>query len=511
MTQPILSVTTISKSYGGVKALDSVTLEVWAGEVFGVIGPNGAGKSTLVGVVGGSIAATSGAIHLNGVDVTALDAPHRARLGIGRTHQIPRPFTKMSVFDNLMLAATNSGHSEKIHVHRDHVREILDRTGLAAMANTNAGNLTLLRRKRLEMARAMALRPKVLLLDEIGAGLVESETQELITLVNDLRSSVDSIVLIEHVMDVITGCCDRTAVLDFGKLVTSGPTRTVLADPEVAAVYLGTAAHTHKAEGTMDEVKTAPSARVDISSLVNLGESLVNDHALLQVSNLSVQYGGLKALRDVSIEVHEGETVALLGANGAGKTTLARAISGALPISSGEIVFSGKTLQGLRADEVTALGIAQCMEGRRIFGSLSIEENLLIGGRGVDRTTREARLSTVYEVFPILHERRKSSGTALSGGQQQMLAIGRALMSGPRLVIFDEISLGLAPIAVDRLYEVLESIKSSGVSIILVEQNVKRGLALAGRAYVLSQGKVALSGTAQEVANHPVLKSLYVG
>jgi ABC-type branched-subunit amino acid transport system ATPase component len=213
----------------------------------------------------------------------------------------------------------------------------------------------------------------------------------------------------------------------------------------------------------------------------------------------------------VNVTVGRGETVTLLGANGAGKTTFARAIAGALPLSAGRVRFFGRDIAGLRADRVTALGMAQCLEGRRIFGSLSVEENLILAAGTANAQLRTDRLDAVYAIFPILAERRRDSGVAMSGGQQQMLAIGRALMSAPKLLVFDEVSLGLAPIAVDRLYEALAAIQRSGVAMVLVEQNIGRGLSLANRAYVLSQGEVALAGTAAEVSRSPALAALYVG
>jgi ABC-type branched-subunit amino acid transport system ATPase component len=203
--------------------------------------------------------------------------------------------------------------------------------------------------------------------------------------------------------------------------------------------------------------------------------------------------------------------VTLLGVNGAGKTTLARAIAGALPPASGRIVFGGRDITGMRADRVTSLGVAQCLEGRRIFGSLTVEENLILGAGRAQPDTRRRRLEAVYAAFPVLAGLRHRSGTAMSGGQQQILAIGRALMSAPRLLVFDEISLGLAPIAVDGLYQALAALKASGVAMILVEQNIARGLSLADRAYVLARGEVALSGTAAEVGADPSLSSLYIG
>ena len=183
-----------------------------------------------------------------------------------------------------------------------------------------------------------------------------------------------------------------------------------------------------------------------------------------------------------------------------------------LPISAGEIRFAGRRVNGMSAHQIVRLGVAHCMEGRRIFADLTVEENLLLGGRTADsRVERDRRLASVYELFDALQERSAGSGAELSGGQQQMLAIGRALMAAPRLVLFDEISLGLAPITVDRLYEALASINSDGVAMIVIEQNVERGLALADNVAVLEKGRVALSGTPEEVRRDPRLLSLYVG
>lgn len=530
MTAAVLSVRALTRRFGGVTAVSELDLDVNPGEVLGVIGPNGAGKSTLVALVSGALAASSGSVSLDGKDITGLDAARRARLGIGRTHQIPRPFARISVLDNLLLAASNVSRGRSAHERKAGCLEILDRTGLLDVASQPAGQLTLLRRKRLELARAMALRPRVLLLDEIGAGLVESETRDLIDLITRLRGEVEAMLVIEHVMDVITACCDRTAVLDFGRLIATGPTREVLADATVAAVYLGTAAADHapspEAAGraASPEAAVPPSRRGDetaglgpvaasrqaVSSLVNLAAPAA-DRPLLAVEGLSVKYGELRALRGVDLTVSQAQTVTLLGANGAGKTTLAQAISGALRADGGRIVFDGHDITGMRADRVTALGIAQCLEGRRIFGTLTVEENLILGAGPAPAAVRRRRLDSVYEVFPALAEMRGRAGTAMSGGQQQMLAIGRALMSSPRLLILDEISLGLAPIAVDSLYLALAALKASGVAMILIEQNIARGLSLADRAYVLARGQVALSGSAAEVGANPVLSSLYVG
>jgi branched-chain amino acid transport system ATP-binding protein len=364
------------------------------------------------------------------------------------------------------------------------------RCGLSEFAHVRAENLGLLRLKRLELARALAVQPRILLLDEIGAGLVESELAELIELIRSLRDEVDAILVVEHVLDVIRECCDRLLVLDGGRVLVTGEPDEVLRDPQVAAVYLG----------------TSGGAEVRHSRKRAAGKPL------LEVKGIIARYGHFHALHDVTFGVAEGEVVTLLGANGAGKTTTARAISGMLPVSGGEIWFDGKRIDGRPSHEIVRLGIAHCVEGRRIFADLTVEENLLLGARGTaSAAQRTRRLEEVYDLFEALRERRGGSGAALSGGQQQMLAIGRALMAAPRLIIFDEISLGLAPIVVDRLYEALTAINDGGVSMIVIEQNVGRGLALADHVAVLEKGRVALAGTPAEVRADEHLISLYVG
>jgi ABC-type branched-subunit amino acid transport system ATPase component/ABC-type branched-subunit amino acid transport system permease subunit len=480
----------IGKVYGGVRAVDGVDLELRGGEVLGMIGPNGAGKSTLIGLLSGAISG-EGRVELFGEDVTGAGAQQRARRGIGRTHQVPRPFGQMTVMENLLVAHLHGAKGTR-RAARVECERILARCGLLEFAGTRASDLGLLRLKRLELARALAVRPRILLLDEIGAGLVESELRELIALIRTLRQEVDAILIVEHVIDVIRESCDRLVVLDGGRLLVSGEPGQVLADPQVAAVYLGTSGG--------EEVR-------HIS-----GRDRLPGRPLLEVKGVAARYGAFRALHEVSFSVGEGEVLALLGANGAGKTTTARSVSGMVPVSGGEIWFDGQRIDGRRPHDIVRLGIAHCMEGRKIFGDLTVEENLLLGARAAGSAReRNRRLGAVYEVFGALRERRGNSGFALSGGQQQMLAIGRALMAEPRLIVFDEISLGLAPIMVDRLYETLREINGRGVSMIVIEQNVERGLALADHVAVLEKGRVALVGTPAEMRADDRLLSLYVG
>ena len=524
MSGALLEIASLTKRFGGVTAVDRLDLRVGSGETLGVIGPNGAGKSTLVGLVSGALRCDAGRILVDGHEVTRLRAPARARLGIGRTHQVPRPFARMTVLENLLLGRIYGARVRAMGDARRQAMAILERTGLADVAGRPAGSLPLLRLKRLELARALALRPRLLLLDEIGAGLIESELPELIELIRSLRAEVEAVLVIEHVVEVIQACSDRVAVLDWGRKLIEGTPAEVLRDPEVAAVYLGTtatgpeaaaapaypaapAAHPAAAPARPGAL-AAPSAAAPVArpAASRAGEPL------LQVEGVAVRYGAVRALQDVSLELRRGEIVTLLGANGAGKTTAARAIGGMVPLAAGAVWYRGERIDGRRPDEIAGRGIAHCLEGRHIFADLSVQENLELGGRGTtDGAERRRRLHAVHHLFPVLAERGHLSGGLLSGGQQQMLAIGRALMAAPDFVIFDEISLGLAPVVVDRLYQALASVNQRGVAMLVIEQNVERGLALADRAYVLEKGRVALHGPPAAIRDDPHLLALYVG
>ena len=233
---------------------------------------------------------------------------------------------------------------------------------------------------------------------------------------------------------------------------------------------------------------------------------------LLEVQGLTVRYGSIEALRDVSLRVDEGDVVALIGANGAGKTTTLRAISGLVRPSRGSIRFAGQELTRLPPDRITAMGVAHVPEGRAIFANLSVQENLLLAtfARRDRRRVRED-LEAVYALLPRLAERRRQNAGTLSGGEQQMLAIGRALMSRARLMLLDEPSMGLAPLLVAEIFRILQDINRQGTTLLLVEQNARMALQVARRAYVLEAGRIVLAGPAQEVAADPAVREAYLG
>lgn len=225
--------------------------------------------------------------------------------------------------------------------------------------------------------------------------------------------------------------------------------------------------------------------------------------ALLETQNLNAHYGDFQALFGIDIELGETETVAIIGANGAGKTTLMRSISGVLRNDADAVSFDGKAIGAQSADEIMAQGVATVPEGRKLFPSLSVEENLMIGTYG-RKTSGHWTLKTVFDLFPILRERRHNPGTALSGGQQQMVAIGRALMSNPRVLLCDEISLGLAPVVIKDIYKAIPQIKAEGASMIVVEQDIAQAMAVADRVYCMMEGRVTLSGTPDSLSRDDI-------
>ena len=229
--------------------------------------------------------------------------------------------------------------------------------------------------------------------------------------------------------------------------------------------------------------------------------------SILECKNLIAKYGDFQALFGIDFHLEEGETVAIIGSNGAGKSTFLKSITGLISVDKESIVLNKVKIGGVEADEIAKLGIAMVPEGRKLFASLSVEENLLIGGE----TKREGvwNLEKVYEVFPILKERRNSPGTALSGGQQQMVAIGRALMSNPKVLLCDEISLGLAPVIVKDIYAIFPQIKSQGISIVIVEQDINQALKVSDRVYCFQEGHVSLQGNPNELSRDQISQAYF--
>ena len=233
---------------------------------------------------------------------------------------------------------------------------------------------------------------------------------------------------------------------------------------------------------------------------------------MLKVEKLNVHYGVIHALKDVSMEVKEGEIVSLIGANGAGKTTLLQTISGLLKKTSGEVVFLGKSMNKVSAKNIVKEGITQVPEGRHIFSGMSVYENLLMGAYlRKDKDGIKKDLQDIYQRFPILEKRSPQDASTLSGGEQQMLAMGRALMARPKILLLDEPSMGLAPILVKEIFNIIKDINEKGTTVLLVEQNAKMALSIADRAYVMETGNIVMTGTGAELVNSPEIQKAYLG
>ncbi|EFK39153.1 MULTISPECIES: ABC transporter ATP-binding protein [Peptoniphilus] len=230
---------------------------------------------------------------------------------------------------------------------------------------------------------------------------------------------------------------------------------------------------------------------------------------MLKVNKLDVYYGNIHAIKEINFHVEEGETICLVGANGAGKTTTLQSISGLIP-KSGKLEFMGKNISKLKANQITALGIAQVPEGRRVFTGLSVYDNLHLGSFLIKEDNTKI-LNRIYQMFPILEERKNQLAGTLSGGEQQMLAMGRALMSRPKLLLLDEPSMGLSPLYVEKIFKVIEMLREEKITMLLVEQNANLALEVSDRAYVLETGKIVKEGSAKELKNDPTIKTAYLG
>ena len=234
--------------------------------------------------------------------------------------------------------------------------------------------------------------------------------------------------------------------------------------------------------------------------------------AMLEVKDLHVYYGVIQALKGISFEVNQGEVIALIGANGAGKTTTLQTLTGLLSAKEGSVVFEGKDITRVPAHKIVEMGIAHVPEGRRVFSDLSVYENLIMGAyTRKDKAEIQKSLAGVYKRFPRLEERKGQRAGTLSGGEQQMLAVGRALMSNPKMILLDEPSLGLAPNFVEMIFGMIEKINKQGVTVLLIEQNANMALQVSQRAYVLENGLVSMSGKASDIANNPMVKKAYLG
>lgn len=507
-----LAVEGLSVSFGGLKALDDVSFRVRSGEVYGIIGPNGAGKTTLLNVITGLARPQSGAVSLFGRDITGLRPDLVNRLGIGRTFQNIRLFPRIGVSDNLLTGCHNrlaGGVSER-EARREAWREAWDALRLVGLENAGGAvdvlALSYADRRKLELARAILTGARVLLLDEPAAGMTAAEVRALGGQIRALKAAGFTIVLIEHHTELVMEVCDRVLVVDHGKKLVEDSPELVQSRPDVLEAYIGKAGL-----GPGDKRQTSGGAvsRREVNPTLG-ARSGARPAPLLKLAAVSSGYGPVQVLRDVDLEVAPGELVCLIGSNAAGKSTLLKTVMGLVSLKQGSIEFSGRRIDGLSTEDVVRAGIAVVPEGRRVFGRLTVAENLAAAYHGPGREDAE-RLEFVFALFPALAGRRFQKAGTLSGGEQQMLAIGRALIPRPKLILMDEPSMGLAPVVVERVFDAIAKIKDFGTAVLLVEQNARAALSIADWAYVLRHGEIAQAGSAGELAGEAAVTEAYLG
>jgi ABC-type branched-subunit amino acid transport system ATPase component len=470
----LLEVDGLTKRFGGLVAVKDIGFSIKGGEILGLIGPNGSGKSTVMKCIMGIEKPNAGTVKLEGINVAGWPTHRIARQGVGIVFQHSRPLQRQTILEHIKLALLPDN---LLMLFTDHnvsrrAEEIAARVGLAKVMHRLPRTLPFADLRRLELAKAIARNPKVVLIDEPFAGLTKAEVADFSNLIGSFRAEGHAVLLVDHNVKSVAALVDRALAMYLGEYVADGTAEEVMRNETVRAVYLGGKIET--AARPEREGKGRPP--------------------LLDVRNVGVLYGKAQALDDVSIHVGEGEFVSVVGLNGAGKTTLFNAISGLVP-SSGAVTWKGEAIGGMTPAKIARMGIVQCPETRELFGDMSVRENLDLGGQHLPVAETQRQLQWLFELFPILHSRQGQVARTLSGGEQQMLAIARALMMKPKLLILDEPTLGLAPVILEQLSKALEKLRqTTDITVLLGEQNVTFALPHADRVYVLEHAHIVWEG-----------------
>jgi branched-chain amino acid transport system ATP-binding protein len=522
--QDRLSCSGVTVRFGGLVAVNNAGLAVQPGKIVGLVGPNGAGKSTLFGVLSGLIKPSQGTVLLDGKDITHARPQLRAAGGLARTFQHPELFTGLTVREHLVLAYRAKHAKGRVlsdlftlgalrrasRAENNNVDELLEFVGLADAADRSALGLPLGMARLVELGRALAASPTVLLLDEPSSGLDTAETDAFEAVLQRIAADRGiSILLVEHDVELVMRLSSTVNVLDFGSMIATGTPEAIQANPAVRAAYLGEEVASKDAEAAAEpEV-----SRIDLVAVTEAAAGVPTESAsgpLLIADKLCVHYGDALALEDVSFSLGAGKVLAVLGANGAGKSTLARATSGLVGCHSGTLTFAGENISSWAPHRIRRAGLVHLPEGRGIFRALTVMDNVRMASATMgSRKARNDSVNLAMEIFPVLGERRNQVAGLLSGGEQQMLSLARALASSPQLIIADEMSLGLAPKMVDLVFDGLGRAREAGVTVIMIEQYVHRALAFADECLVLQRGSIAWQGPANEAGNE-VLRH-YIG
>ena len=476
----VLAARHIVKSFGGIRAVQGIDISIADRTLHALIGPNGAGKTTAFNLLSGMFPPDEGTVSLMGKSIAGHTPEEIARAGIGRSFQITNLFPALSVGENIRLAVqarhprrfdplTNALSIQAINSETDAVIRYL---GLAGIEKAEAGMLSYGGQRLLDMGVALATAPRVLLLDEPLAGLAAAERERIGAIIKRISSDLP-VLLVEHDIDRVFQLADQITVMNEGRVLLDGSVEDARSSAKVQEVYIGSGA---------TEIAARPR------------ETAARLNSLLAASHIDAFYGKSHILNDVSFTLHENEIIALLGRNGAGKSTLLKTLVGIAPASSGSIKLAESELIGLSAAQAARLGIGYVPQGRGLFAGMSVEHNLELGGlkrqtgNGV-HWTRER----IYEYFPRIRERLDSPADYLSGGEQQMVAVARALSGDVRVLLLDEPFEGLAPTVVEQLFETFDRLRKE-IAIIIVDHNLDLALALSDTTVALERGRVIHQG-----------------
>jgi ABC-type branched-subunit amino acid transport system ATPase component len=534
-TVDCLRVENLLKSFGGITAVNDVTFSVEEGSLLGVIGPNGCGKTTLVNLITGFIKPDSGRIIYRNRDITGLRPSRIANMGLGRTFQMVKPFYRLPAYKNLVIPL-GSPRVKKIGAHygdKDSTAlDILEDIGFERDSSVPYRQASVLPHgylKRLEMARLLALQSDLIIFDELYSGLSLAEVASITPLIKKLISQGKTIIMIEHRLKELFRIADRVVVMDQGGIIAEGDCSTVMRDEQVQKAYLGVELrsrsgrvhgppdvyHSRRRQRESNERRTSP-------------ESLSGSRTaeMMHVHELTVYFENAIAVNELSIHVDTGEIVGVIGPNSAGKSTLMNTMAGLILDTRmreerkggtrisifGRITFLGEDITEVWPDERVKRGIVLCRERHPVFRESSVEENLKISG--YLRTKAEIRKDQdfIYDLFPRLLERRKSKAGLLSGGEQQMLALGIAFMANPKILLLDEPLLGLSPMLQLHLVEAIEKLnRETGVAIVVAEQFARPLIPILSRGYILENGMLAFEGNNTELFDNPDVRSAYFG
>ena len=486
--------------FGGIRAVDGASIEIAEGSITGLIGPNGAGKSTLFNVVAGLFPPTSGQVWLDGDEITGLPPHALFHKGLLRTFQIAHEFSTLTVRENLMMVPSPQpgevlwdawfrpsavrAREAEVRAKADDVIAFLE---ISHVADERAGNLSGGQKKLLELGRTMMVDAKIVFLDEVGAGV----NRTLLNTIGDaiIRLNKErgyTFCMVEHDMDFIGRLCDPVIVMAEGKVLTIGHPTEVMKNEAVIEAYLG--------RGLKNKVVRGEAAHM----------------TYLAASAMTGGYGGADILHGCTLAVDRGEIAVIVGPNGAGKSTAMKAVFGMLGLREGAVTLEGRDITGLSPQQRVHAGMGFVPQTSNVFVSMSVEENLEMGAYIREDDFSET-MEQVFGLFPILRQKRRQPAGELSGGQRQQVAVGRALMTRPQLLMLDEPTAGVSPIVMDELFDKILEVAATGIAILMVEQNARQALNIADRGYVLVQGRNRYTDTGEALLADPEVRRTFLG